>query len=829
MNKKVIKAIVLSAAFVLSLALSGYFLNRGGTDMTADIGSATLPGISFEVDGYEINPLAGYVDEMDVTAMRDTIVPVTTEGTLNIHLQANGQKIQGMSFEVYSADGKEKLLERKVKKVKEVVEIDLKKVLDSNSEKVLRTILELQNDRTVSYYTRITSAIEYNVKDCLNFANDFHAKTFDKNSADFITQYIEPNGEGDNTTLQTVTLHSDFDHVTWGDMSLEIIGEVRTSVKETNQTYNGILLEYQVQQKSKDKSGTIYNVKEYIKARYNGGSFYLLDYYRTMNERFNGNEESITNEAVELGMAPEALEYMTSSSAEALAFVQERELWSFAEKENRLALVFSFAEAESYDARNFYDQHSIKIISVEDDGSTAFGVYGYMNRGKHEGEVGAAIYYYDSEKNYVEEKAFIPSNKSFAIAEDDLGKFIYYNRKQDILYVMVEGTFYKINLEENKKETVIENLEEGKYVASEDGSLFAYEDGADVTVVNLSNEKTYTVSAADGESVRPLGFVNRDLVCGRARKADEGKTASEASLTPMYRLEIYNAKKDVIKEYEAENVFIRDVMIEGNMVTLGRVKKSGNSYVNTTAEYISNNEETTEGKAVPESYQSGSKEKQMKLVFADGLSVKGLQVMKPKLALSEKPVQVAFDATAKEGKYYVHGKGALQGIYDSAGYAITKADEVSGVVVTSKQAYVWERGNRMLRYQIKDAKAFTAKEKESSLEACVRQILAMNEKEADVAKAYADGMSTLDILNEYSGGEAVDLTGCTVEEMFYIIGKGTPVIAMTGNDSAVLMVGYDETTVTYIEPSSGRKVTESIKALEQKVRASGNTFIGYVK
>lgn len=68
----------------------------------------------------------------------------------------------------------------------------------------------------------------------------------------------------------------------------------------------------------------------------------------------------------------------------------------------------------------------------------AFAVYGYMNRGNHEGEVGVGIYYFDINKNAIEEKAFIPSTKSFAIAEDELGKMVYYNHGQEMLYVLAE-------------------------------------------------------------------------------------------------------------------------------------------------------------------------------------------------------------------------------------------------------------------------------------------------------------------------------------------------------------------------------------------------------
>ena len=59
---------------------------------------------------------------------------------------------------------------------------------------------------------------------------------------------------------------------------------------------------------------------------------------------------------------------------------------------------------------------------MDGDGNVTFAVYGYMNRGAHEGEVGAAIYYYQAEQNNIDEKAFIPSNKSAAVASEELGK-----------------------------------------------------------------------------------------------------------------------------------------------------------------------------------------------------------------------------------------------------------------------------------------------------------------------------------------------------------------------------------------------------------------------
>ncbi|MFR2835622.1 MAG: C39 family peptidase [[Clostridium] nexile] len=91
------------------------------------------------------------------------------------------------------------------------------------------------------------------------------------------------------------------------------------------------------------------------------------------------------------------------------------------------------------------------------------------------------------------------------------------------------------------------------------------------------------------------------------------------------------------------------------------------------------------------------------------------------------------------------------------------------------------------------------------------------------------GKSAIDILSEYSGGEGMDLTGCTTEEMLYIIGRGTPVIAMTDSSNAVLLIGYDTSTVTYIDPADGAVRTSTAEEIDSMVAGSGHTFIGYVK
>ena len=57
---------------------------------------------------------------------------------------------------------------------------------------------------------------------------------------------LEPNSQSDNQTYQTVTIHSDFEHVTWGSLQPEVIGDVQWQIKEANSMYMSVMLTYQV-------------------------------------------------------------------------------------------------------------------------------------------------------------------------------------------------------------------------------------------------------------------------------------------------------------------------------------------------------------------------------------------------------------------------------------------------------------------------------------------------------------------------------------------------------------------------------------------------------
>ena len=87
MKKRMRKAGILLVVFVAAVFVSSLFMNNGVDDQIIDLGDPTLPRISFQKEGRTVNALAGYVNEMDVTAMRDTITPLEANGTLQIQIE----------------------------------------------------------------------------------------------------------------------------------------------------------------------------------------------------------------------------------------------------------------------------------------------------------------------------------------------------------------------------------------------------------------------------------------------------------------------------------------------------------------------------------------------------------------------------------------------------------------------------------------------------------------------------------------------------------------------------------------------------------------------
>jgi len=834
MKEKVKRAGILTFVFLIAVIVFSFLTNQGNADMTADMGGATLPRIQIVSGEYEINPLVGYVSEMNVGKMRSTITPVDFQSGIALRIEEGVLPIKALTYEVCSSDGKEILYKEKRKEIGEEASLTFPGLELADREAILKLTLHTEK-QDIYYYTRICTKEGTDSDACLAFAERFHNMTFGKENTESIAAYLENGTEDDETeNLQKVTIHSDAEHLTWGELRPQIKGEVSRSIKEISGNYMTIVYDYEVECAGEQDETEVYQIREYLKVRYAEGTEYLLDYERTMEQELDASGNVLDNNGILLGIAKEELPYMANEAGTIVSFVQAGELWNYNQSQDALSLVFSFADSEGYDIRNLYKEHEIQIVSVNEQGDTTFKVIGYMNRGEHEGEVGTAIYFFDIEKNFVEEKAFIPDNISSEILLKEQEQLVYYNEQQEVLYAMKEGTLYKVDLEKGKKEALVENLEKDQYVSSKDGRLLAYqtvsslENAEEVKVLDFVTGKERTVTCSSGEFIRPLGFISEDFVYGIGRKEDAGAFVTGEHVCPMYKLEIRDTDNEVVKTYQADQVYVTGVTVEEKMLILDRVVKNESVYTAVAKDYITSNEEVEKSNISVETYTSDEKERQVRIKYESGISDKKPKLLKPKQVLFENPVLIPFEEEGEAEVFYTYGKGKLLGIYASAADAIRQANENQGLVVSESQKYVWERGNRSLVYDIAGVDLSPYQEG-NTLAAALNRLFAYEGKTVDAAGEMAAGKKPIEILQEQFLGNVLDLQGCSPEELCYILGKGTPIIAMTDLNNAVLLIGYNDSMITYVKPDTGEKVSVPYEELEALTVASGNTYLGYLK
>lgn len=834
MKEKVKRAGILTFVFLIAVIVFSFLTNQGNADMTADMGGATLPRIQIVSGEYEINPLVGYVSEMNVGKMRSTITPVDFQSGITLRIEEGVLPIKALTYEVCSSDGKEILYKEKRKEIGEEPSLTFPGLELADREAILKLTLHTEK-QDIYYYTRICTKEGTDSDACLAFAERFHNMTFGKENTESIAAYLENGTEDDETeNLQKVTIHSDAEHLTWGELRPQIKGEVSRSIKEISGNYMTIVYDYEVECAGEQDETEVYQIREYLKVRYAEGTEYLLDYERTMEQELDASGNVLDNNGILLGIAKEELPYMANETGTIVSFVQAGELWNYNQSQDALSLVFSFADSEGYDIRNLCKEHEIQIVSVNEQGDTTFKVIGYMNRGEHEGEVGTAIYFFDIEKNFVEEKAFIPDNISSEILLKEQEQLVYYNEQQEVLYAMKEGTLYKVDLEKGKKEALVENLEKDQYVSSKDGRLLAYqtvsslENAEEVKVLDFVTGKERTVTCSSGEFIRPLGFISEDFVYGIGRKEDAGAFVTGEHVCPMYKLEIRDTDNEVVKTYQADQVYVTGVTVEEKMLILDRVVKNESVYTAVAKDYITSNEEVEKSNISVETYTSDEKERQVRIKYESGISDKKPKLLKPKQVLFENPVLIPFEEEGEAEVFYTYGKGKLLGIYASAADAIRQANENQGLVVSESQKYVWERGNRSLVYDIAGVDLSPYQEG-NTLAAALNRLFAYEGKTVDAAGEMAAGKKPIEILQEQFLGNVLDLQGCSPEELCYILGKGTPIIAMTDLNNAVLLIGYNDSMITYVKPDTGEKVSVPYEELEALTVASGNTYLGYLK
>lgn len=840
MKKTIIRIAVCVVVFLASALIIGSIMNQGHNNMTMEMAPATLPMITMESGGVACNELHGNTVEMDVAYQKDCITLLGEGRQANFTVNTFGREITGISTEVRSIDGSRLIENSEVTGWKAngksfSVSLTLKDLIDTNTRYSLTLILELEGEQKVYYYTTILWNDDVHISEILEFATDFHGKLYDKEVAKELTKYLEPNSKlTDNGTFHKVNIHSSFQQITWG--SLEPVQEDAASIRLTQISGNvaSLLMDFVVST-GEGKNKIYYNVEEYYRVRYTSERMYLLDYERTMTQ-IPDTTRMYANDKILLGITDENVDMMESADGNTVVFSDMGQLLSYNAATNGLTVIFSFYDKDNADRRTLYDNHGIKILDVDEGGNVKFAVYGYMNRGRHEGETGIQIISYDNSLNTIEEEVYIPYSKSYAVLKDEMEQLLYRNRQQHV-YFFLENGVYDVDLENRSAEQLVSIRQDDSLQVSENHEIIVWQEGDDINhsnqlnVRNLNTGEQTVIRAEDGEAIRPLGFMGEDIIYGVARESDIRTENSGQIFYPMYKVCISNSSGDNLKEYGQDGIYIVDCAIEGNQITLSRIQRSENgSYQEILDDQIMNNVEEEPGQNKVVTADIDIYERYVQIQTKTTIDTKTIKVLNPKEVVFEGGRELTLDAVSEVSRYYVYNAYGVQGIYSAPGKAVKEAYDSAGVVANDRGITVWLKGNRVSRNQIMAIKEESVTDQKNSLTVCLDNILRHAGITRNTEYDLAQGKTAIQILEEnMTGVQVLDLSGCSLDAVLYYVNQDIPVLAILEDGEAVLVTGFNEFNVVIMEPSTGKLYKKGMNDATTWFAENGNHFISYMK
>ncbi|WP_276949708.1 hypothetical protein [Acetatifactor muris] len=840
MRKTIIKLSVFFLVFVLSLIIVSKIRNRGHDNLTMEMAPSTLPMVTMVTNGVEYNRLHGYCTDTDVAFQREHVTVLGEARDTGFVVDTCGRNVSGISIEVRSEDGS-RLIESTQIKEFQVNDgrisgtIALKDLIERDMQYSLTILLDLDGGSRVSYYTKVIWSDALYLTEKLDYVLDFHERLYDREAARELAKYLETNSKLEsNASFHKVNIHSSFRQITWGELNVTEVQAPSIRLAEIATQTASLLLDYIVATEE-GRSRTYYTVTEYYRIRYTSDRIYLLDYERTMTQ-IPETDHMFANDKILLGITGTDVPMMESEDGNVVVFQAAGRLFGYNLTTNKLTVIFGFYDEDNADARTMYNQHSIKILDVDEGGNVQFAVYGYMNRGRHEGEVGVQIYTHNSAQNTIEELLYIPYDKSYAVLDAEMKRLLYLNREQK-LYLMLNNAVYGIDLAGRTYSRLLETAQDEGLQVSEDHKIAVWPVGEDIyhstslEIRNFGNDTRNTVSVQEGEVIRPLGFMEEDIIYGVARADDIVVENSGRIFYPMYKVCICNSAGELLKEYRQQDVYVTECTVSDNQITLERVRRlETGAYQETEQEHITNNLEAEKGKNMIVTADTEKYQRYVEIQLRNETDSQTVMTLTPKEIVYEGGRTLQLPDAEDNIRYYVYGPYGVDGIFNSPAGAVNLAYNLPGVVVNEKGTCVWLRGNRAAKNQIMAIKEEAVTEEKGALAVCLDAMLA-NEGITRNAQYLLDrGENVLRILEEnMEGAEILDLTGCPLDAVLYYVNRDIPVLALLENGSAVLLVGFNEYNAGMLNPLTGSidkmGMNDSAKWFEE----NGNQFITYMK
>ncbi len=803
-----------------------------------EMSEATLPLVTIASYDNTVAQLHGYIKEMDEYYIRDALVPLDDSYKMDITVDTYGYEIDSISYELQTIDQSRKIASNTLEDWETSEDSLFATVQVANlvtaGEEYFFTIIIEGEGQTLYYYTRITYPDMENLSDCIDFAVYFHETALSDDYSELST-YIEPSDYVDQDTLADVTIESSLDQIGWSDFAGTVSGDVVVQLSDVGNDYVSLTLFYQMEEPNGAQL-YYYTVEEYFKLRYTSERIYLIDYQRSMEQILTKGCVAVSDNTITVGICCEDMEYLSSENGSILAFVQAGELYQYNQNKQTLTKVYGFID-DVTDPRQTFGQHEIRILSVDENGNMDFVVFGYMNRGDHEGDCGINLFHYDNSSRQVVEQLFISSTEPYEVLKASFSNLLYENVSGDF-FIILGGTLAKVGTDTVVTEDIVTGLTSDQYAVSESGRYVAWttSDVSDsITVMDLESETTRVIEAPEGCYLTVIDFMTEDFVYGVIDEEDIYVNDIGSTTYPIYQINIVDATTDdfeVMKTYEKDGIWVVDVEKSDSSLQLERVKKdSSGRLVSTDTDVIKDSSVEDTGlveRSVKVDSDKGSVTCFTMVKTSD--SINSISTATATMAVDYNFRSMSVEDSNQHETYFVYVGSHITLATQNLTKAIALAYDEMGMVIDNQQRYIWKRGKSVYVNTIRGVQAGENDLGEFTAAGCLSALLAWHDVDVTVHNMLLRGDTPLDILeSKLSDKLILDLTGCTLEQALYYVSQGGLVYVSTGETTAYLINGYDSSTVVVYNTETDKYVRLDQDEAEELFENNGNCFIAVVE
>lgn len=814
--------------------------------VSREMDEPVLPIVYCEFEDKVVNRMSGYTQVMSTSLMRDTIVPLNDKHGVNILVNDASGYGSSYSYELRSIAG-DSLVENgeiekgSLKNGYVQYSVSFRMDMKENQEYVLVFIINNEQGESARYYTRVVKLGEQYAKKVLEYAMEFHNTTFKKkvneSEGNLVYNSLSTTSEGTDYNLSHVDLSANYDMISWGGLNPIIVTGIVPSITEIDNEYAVIHLSYVIESFN-DGVSHYFNVDEYYSASYdkNTNSVELLAFDRYQESLFDEEYISKDRNCISMGVATEQnVEYISASDSKKVAFVKEGQLWYYDYSTDVLTSVFSFSQGNYSDLRVINTNLDINIADMDDDGNIYFVVYGYMSRGKHEGKNGISLYYFTAADSKIQEKFFVECDETFDVMRQETGRFTYYDKKDNILYYLLDGAIYKVNLNDMSQNTMVFGIPSDKYIVSENRKIVAYpnayadEDVSEIIVHNFDTGQEFVKSGSDNDRFLALGFVGNDLIFGVSNKNDVVVSSDGEAILPLYKLFVIAPEGEVLKEYSKNGIYIMNALVQEDTIYLKRAVKKNSFFEDTDADFISYKHDENKGSMSLVYYYDNSSMNLLDIVFPSDIYISGFAeyvMTKSKDAENYKELKVETDTVDKA--FYVFNNSGYDGEYVSAGRSILAVIENgTGLVVDSNGNTIY-RSIEATGYNTiaDDIDEYPCENNDESLMTCAYMCIEYIDNKVE----YQDIMACEDwesAFSEYTLGVGINISGIDLSTALYFLDRDVPFAARIDDGRYVLVISYNSSHIRYYDPVQDEEVKVTREEFEEALSLQGNTMYTY--